>query len=203
MAYDYQLVLCEKVGKVLKITLNRPEALNALTPQLEGDIHAALDEGDADPEVRVMVLSGAGRGFSAGYDMAGGPNVKNMLNPADWDSIGEYITNTATNDYNNIHLLQLHLFRLNKPVIAAIHGWCMGGGMWLAMACDMTYCSEDAVFGQPEVRHESNSTFLIPALAGWKHANRYLRPATTSTAKRRSASASSTPVSPPTSSCPR
>jgi len=46
--------------------------------------------------------------------------------------------------------------------------------MWLAMACDMTYCSEDAVFGQPEVRHNSNSTFLIPALCGWKHANRYL-----------------------------
>lgn len=50
----------------------------------------------------------------------------------------------------------------------------MGGGMWLAMACDICYCSEDAVFRQPEVRHNANSTFLIPALAGWHRAARYL-----------------------------
>ncbi len=175
MAYDYNLVICEKVDKVLKITMNRPEVLNALNPELENDVHAALDEGDADPEVRCMIIAGAGRSFSPGYDMSTGPGrEKSPLDPSGFDSVGDFLTSTAISDYENIHLLQLHLFRLNKPVISAIHGYCMGGAMWLAMACDLTYCSEDAVFGQPEVRHNSNSTFLIPALCGWKHASRYL-----------------------------
>ena len=174
MAYDYRWVLCGLVNRVLTITLNRPEAINALNRDLEGDLHAALDEGDEDPDVRVMVITGSGRGFSAGYDMAGGPGQKSRLDPAGFDSVGEFIAANAKLDYQNMHRVQLHLLRLNKPVIAAVHGYCMGGGMWLAMACDMTYCAEDAVFGQPEVRHGSNSTFLIPALCGWKHASRYL-----------------------------
>ena len=142
MAYDYNLVICEKIDKVLKITMNRPEVLNSLSRDLEKDIHAALDEGDADPEVRCMILAGAGRSFSPGYDMSTGPGrEKSILDPSGFDSVGDFLTNTAISDYQNVHLLQLHLFRLNKPVISAIHGYCMGGAMWLAMACDMTYCN--------------------------------------------------------------
>lgn len=174
MAYDYDWVICEKVDKVLKITMNRPQALNALNPKLENDLHAALDEGDADPEVRCMVIAGAGRAFCAGYDMARTPGGKSSFDPSRFDYVGDYLANTAIGDYRNVHQRQLHLFHLNKPVIAAVHGYCIGGGMWLAMACDMTYCSEDATFGQSEVREGSNSTFLIAALCGWKHASRYL-----------------------------
>ena len=174
MAYNYDLVICEKVDKVMKITMNRPEVLNALNPDLEKDLHAALDEGDADPGIRCMVIAGTGRGFCAGYDMTREPGQKNALDPSEFDSVGDFLASWTQGDYENVQLLQFHLFRLNKPGIAAVHGYCMGGGMWLAMACDMTYCSEDAVFGQPEVRHNSNSTFLIPALCGWKHASRYL-----------------------------
>jgi enoyl-CoA hydratase/carnithine racemase len=67
----------------------------------------------------------------------------------------------------------LHIWHLSKPVIAAVHGWVMGGGLWYALACDITLAADNAVFGQPEVRHISNTTFLFAALAGWKAAHRY------------------------------
>jgi enoyl-CoA hydratase/carnithine racemase len=67
----------------------------------------------------------------------------------------------------------MHLWQLSKPVIAAVHGWVMGGGFWYSLACDMTLAADDAVFAQPEVRHVSNTTFLFAALAGWKTAHRY------------------------------
>lgn len=174
MAYKYKWVICEKVGKVLKITMNRPEALNALNDALENDLHNALDEGDADPNVRCMVIAGEGKSFCPGYDMSVPEGEKSILDPARYASVGNFLEYWQVRDYENIQHKQLHLFRLSKPVIAAVHGYCMGGGLWLAMACDMTYCSEDAVFAQPEVRHNSNSTFLVPALCGWKHASRWL-----------------------------
>jgi len=175
VAYDYQLVLCAKGEGVLKIILNQPDTLNALTPDLERELHAALQEGDADPEVFCMVLCGEGRAFCSGYAMGKVPGRKGSLtDPAIYDSIGEFLGVMQVHDYENVQHRQLALWRLKKPVIAAVHGYCMGGGMWLAMACDMCYCSEDAVFGQPEIRHNANSTFLIPALAGWHRAARYL-----------------------------
>jgi enoyl-CoA hydratase len=175
MAYAYNYVLCEKGRGVLKITMNQPESLNALTRELEKDLHEALHEGDADPEVFCMVITGTGRAFSTGYNIGSASGRKGaMTDPALYNSIGEYLATFQVHDYENIQDRQLGVWQLKKPVIAAVHGYCMGGGMWLAMACDMCYCSEDAVFGQPEVRHNSNSTFLIPALAGWQKAARYL-----------------------------
>jgi enoyl-CoA hydratase/carnithine racemase len=175
MAYTYKCVLCEKGEGVLKITMNQPETLNALTPELEKDLHEALYEGDADSEVFCMVICGAGRGFCSGYNIGIVPGKKGtMTDPAIYDSIGEYLATVQVHDYQNIQHRQLDIWRLKKPVIAAVHGYCMGGGLWLAMACDMCYCVEESVFGQPEVRHNSNSTFLIPALAGWQRAARYL-----------------------------
>jgi enoyl-CoA hydratase len=173
MAFDYRGVICEKGKGVLKITLNQPETLNALTPDLEKNLHSALGEGDDDPEVFCMVICGSGRAFSSGYQM--GPDRKGGgTDPANYGSIGEFLAYFQVRDFKHVNEDQLSLWRLKKPVIAAVHGWCMGGGMWLAMSCDMCYCSEDAVFGQPEVRHNANSTFLIPALAGWQRAARYL-----------------------------
>lgn len=177
MAYDYKYVLCEKGKGVLKVTMNQPETMNALTPDLERELHEALHEGDQDTEVFCMVICGAGRAFSPGYKMVGGdPGKKgsSLSDPANHGSIGEYLAYVQVYDYENIQCRQLDLWRLKKPVIAAVHGYCMGGAVWLAIACDICYCSEDAVFGQPEVRHNSNSTFLIPALAGWHRAARYL-----------------------------
>jgi enoyl-CoA hydratase/carnithine racemase len=67
----------------------------------------------------------------------------------------------------------MHIMELSKPVIAAVNGWCLGGGFWYSLACDITLASDQATFGQPEVRMISNSSFLFPALVGWKHAHRY------------------------------
>ncbi len=175
MPYDYQTVLCANGRGVLKITLNQPENLNALTPELEKELYDAFHEGDADPEVFCMVVMGAGRAFCPGYSIGGPAGQRSSSsNPADYGSVGEYLAEFQVSDFRNVQDRQLEIWRLRKPVIAAVHGYCMGGGMWLAMACDICYCSEDAVFGQPEVRHNANSTFLIPALAGWHRAARYL-----------------------------
>jgi len=175
MAYNYRLILCAKEKGVLRITMNQPETLNALTPDLEREVHEAFHEGDADPKVFCTVIHGAGRAFCSGYRMGAISERKgDFTDPAIYGSIGEYLGIIQVHDYGNIQNRQLGIWRLKKPVIAAVHGYCMGGGLWLALSCDMCYCSEDAVFGQPEVRHNANSTFLIPALVGWHRAARYL-----------------------------
>jgi enoyl-CoA hydratase/carnithine racemase len=169
---DYQYVLYEKTGPVATITLNRPEVLNAISPELEAELHQALDEADADGSVRAVILTGAGRAFSSGYDM--GP--KDRPEAATLDPTGlepaEFIRRWWQNDLRHQQNL-LHIWYLSKPVIAAVHGWVLGGGLWYALACDITIAAENAVFGQPEVRHAANTTFLVAALAGWKAAQRY------------------------------
>ncbi len=169
---DYQNILYTKDGPVVILTLNRPDALNAISPALEQELHAALDEADADSEVRAMILTGAGRAFSAGYDMAPNPeSPQNVLDPTSM-AIGDYLKWWWDNDTRSVQKL-MHLWQIGKPIIAAVNGWAMGGGFWYAMVCDITIASEQAVFAQPEVRHISNTTFLFAALAGWKAAHRY------------------------------
>src|SRR5262247_1466368 len=144
----YETILYEKKGPVLTLTLNRPESLNAINPQMTEELHAALDEADADREVRAIILTGAGRGFSAGFDIARRPDGRSSLE-------------------------LMHLWHITKPIIAAVHGWVMGGGFWYALASDITIAADNSVFAQPEVRHTSNTTILFAALAGWKAAHRY------------------------------
>jgi enoyl-CoA hydratase/carnithine racemase len=167
----YETILFEKAGPVLTITLNRPQALNAINPQMTAELHAALDQAEADAEVRAIILTGAGRAFSAGYDIARRPDGKSSLDPTGME-VGDFLQRWWTNDSDSTRRL-LHLWHLSKPVIAAVHGWVMGGGFWYSLACDMTIAADDSVFAQPEVRHISNTTFLFAALAGWKAAHRY------------------------------
>ena len=130
------LVLYERRGPSAWITLNRPGKLNAMTYALVDQFEAALDRAEADDEVRVVVVRGAGRAFCAGYDLEqeaneGEPTMK--------------------------------LWGLSKPTIAAVHGWCLAGGMEVAMACDLLICTDDARFGEPEVRYGSGPvTLLMP-----------------------------------------
>jgi len=169
---DYQNILYAKEGPVVTLTLNRPQALNAISPALEQELHAALDEADADPQLRTIILAGAGRAFSAGYDMAPSPErPRSTLDPTGI-AIGEYLKLWWDNDTKSVQKL-MHLWQVGKPIIAAVNGWAMGGGFWYAMACDITIASKQAVFAQPEVQHISNTTFLFAALAGWKAAHRY------------------------------
>ncbi|HLG71298.1 MAG TPA: enoyl-CoA hydratase/isomerase family protein [Chloroflexota bacterium] len=169
---SYENVLYEKSGPVVTITLNRPQTLNAISRELENELHQALDEADADDSARAIILTGAGRAFSAGYDVGPRPDgSKSRLDPTGGD-IAEFLKEWWTGDTKSADKL-LHLWRLGKPVIGAINGWAMGGGFWYSLACDMSIAAASAVFAQPEVRHISNSTFLFPALVGWKIAHRY------------------------------
>ena len=167
----YETILYEKKGPVLTLTLNRPESLNAINPQMTEELHAALDEADADREVRAIILTGAGRGFSAGFDIARRPDGRSSLD-ATGVEVAEYIHRWWARDRDS-SLELMHLWHITKPIIAAVHGWVMGGGFWYSLACDMTIAADDSVFAQPEVRHISNTTFLFAALAGWKAAHRY------------------------------
>jgi enoyl-CoA hydratase/carnithine racemase len=149
--------------------------MNAIMPAMETELHLALDQADEDRTVRVIILTGKGKAFSSGYDM-GSPERQASQKYSSQDpgdrSMGEYIQHWHRNDGAGADKL-MHLWRLHKPVIAAVNGWAIGGGFWYQLAADITIASERAVFAQPEVRHISNTTFLFAALCGWKVANRF------------------------------
>lgn len=168
---SYETIIYSVEEKVATITLNRPDVMNAISPQLEQELHEALDVADVDPDVRVIIITGAGRAFSAGYDQQPAKDGARKRGPEGM-SIAEYLADWQRRDGEGVQKL-MHLWRLSKPVIAAVNGWAMGGGFWYQLAADITIASDRAVFAQPEVRHTSNTTFLLAALAGWKAANRY------------------------------
>jgi enoyl-CoA hydratase/carnithine racemase len=157
---------------IATITLNRPERMNALTHELEAELHRAFDKADSDRAVRVIILTGAGRAFCAGYDQ--GQTGKSGTRHSDpkGKSHAEFIEYWQRNDGGRAGHWA-HMWNLGKPIIAAVNGWAMGGGFWYQLAADITIASDQAVFAQPEVRHISNTTFLLGALCGWKAANRW------------------------------
>jgi len=159
----------ERNGPVATITLNRPERLNALSEPMEDALHATLDEAVADEAVRAIVLTGAGRAFSAGYDISSGDD---SVVPRERTPRSAYLKGWWNHSMRTPNLM-MHVMTLEKPVIAAVNGWCIGGGLWYALACDITIAAEHAVFGQTEVRGVSNTTALFAVLAGWKAAHRY------------------------------
>ncbi len=149
------LILYERRGPSAWITLNRPEKLNAMSDVLVDQLEAALDQAEADDEVRIVVLRGAGRAFCAGYDLEqeaheGEPSI------TEWH---ELLSRDVA--------VTMKLWALSKPTIAAVHGWCLAGGMEVAMACDLLICTDDARFGEPEVRFGSGPvTLLMPYVLG-------------------------------------
>ncbi len=167
----YENLLYEKSDKVVKVTLNRPQVLNALSEELVKELRLALDEADHDPQVRAVILTGAGRAFSAGYDIKPRKDGRQAADPYGLE-IGEYIKYWWDRDHYDAEEF-MHIWKLGVPVIASVRGYCLGGGFWYSMACDITIAAEDAVFGQPEVRHISNTSFMLAALTNWKQAHRW------------------------------
>ena len=161
--------------KIATVTLNRPDQMNAITPAMQAEMHRAFDEADADRGVRVIILTGAGKAFCSGYDQSTAKGAAKggvrRMDPAG-KSHAEYLEGWQRHDgMASAHWG--HMWRLGKPIIAAVNGWAMGGGFWYQLAADITIASDQAVFAQPEVRHISNTTFMFAALCGWKAANRW------------------------------
>jgi enoyl-CoA hydratase len=169
---SYKDLLYGVEDKIATITLNRPDRMNALSRNLEAEIHRAFDEADADRSVRAIILTGNGPGFCAGYDQAAVSATGVRNSDPQGKSHAEYIEHWHRHDGARVHNW-MHMWRLGKPVIAAVNGWAMGGGFWYQLAADITIASDKAVFAQPEVRHISNTTYLLTALCGWKAANRW------------------------------
>jgi enoyl-CoA hydratase len=146
---DYTYVLYERRGRVAHITLNRPERLNAIHPEMPGEIRAAVEEANADDEVHVIVLSGKGNAFCSGYDLkiyaeASGPNAVSQDMP--WDPMVDYkLMKRFTDDFHS-------LWRSDKPTICKVHGYAFAGGSDIALSCDLVVMAEDARIGYPPAR---------------------------------------------------
>jgi enoyl-CoA hydratase len=150
----YETLMLDREAGTRIITLNRPERLNAINYQLTVDLENALREIEEDDEARVVILTGAGRGFCAGAD------TKEMLDPNARDlPIGKR--------YNFFNKLE----DIEKPVIAAINGACNGGGLELGLCCDFRIASENAHFGLGEIK-----LGLIPAGGGTARLPRLIGP---------------------------
>ena len=169
---EYREILYTKQRGGVLITLNRPEAMNAISRSMIRELHEALDEVEKDSEVRAVVVTGAGRAFSAGMDQGNRPGrTREKVWPygmAPGQSTAQLIDSWRHDDRNF-----LRLWEFGKPIIGAINGWAMGAGSWLALFTHITIASENAVFAQPEVRHGSNTSFLWTLLGGFKNALRY------------------------------
>jgi enoyl-CoA hydratase len=128
------LVVVEREGGVGVVLMNRPEALNALSSELMDAVVGALEELDGDEQIRCIVLGGNERAFAAGAD------------------VGELAAATPIELYENRRIDRWDAIRrLRTPLVAAVSGYCLGGGCELAMACDLIVASETAQFGQPEI----------------------------------------------------
>ncbi|MGW4335990.1 enoyl-CoA hydratase/isomerase family protein [Rhodococcus koreensis] len=157
------LVRTEHRGEVAWLTINRPKKLNALSVEVMQELSQALTAAEADPAIKVVVLQGGEKAFSVGYDIA--QEVEMGVSTAEQWHAG--LT-------NNIGL-SMQVWRLNKPVIAAVSGWALAGGCELAMACDLIVAADDAQFGEPEIRFGSGPvTLLMPFLLGQKATNELL-----------------------------
>lgn len=156
----YDNILLERRNSIAKITLNRPEKLNALSQAMLADLRSALDEIESDHDIRVVLLTGAGRAFSSGFDIAPGQHRAEVPATARWEAT---------------HLAPRTLLRfwyLRQPTIAAVNGFAIAAGNVLALACDIVIASENAQFAEPEIRHVAHSPFtFLPYMTFNKHLN--------------------------------
>jgi enoyl-CoA hydratase len=153
------LVRSERRGAVALLTLNRPDKLNAINAAMVAALGTTLDAAEADESVRAIVVAGSGRAFSAGFDLDMGTG-DGAPDPA-------AVRRALEDDFRII----LRFWDSPKPTVAAVHGYCLGSALELAVACDLTVAAEDCRFGEPEVRFGSGIVaLLLPWLAGPKAA---------------------------------
>ena len=168
----YRDILYEVADRVATISLNRPERLNAWTGRMGDEIRHAVAEAEADSAVVAIVITGSGRGFCAGADMAALKNISEGGGiAADETDLSADPGDPALKEYRGQHS---YLFSVRKPVIAAVNGPCAGMGMPLALSCDMRFASDKAIFTTAFARRgliaEWGLSWLLPLVVGPSHA---------------------------------
>jgi enoyl-CoA hydratase len=151
-APGFETVLYDVADRVATITLNRPDALNTIVPPMPEEVEAAVHLAVEDQAVKVIVLRGAGRAFCAGYDFGGGFHHwdQHLTTDGQWDPGKDFVNATAAAMAPTQKLMSV--WRSPKPVIAQVHGWCVGGGSDFALCADLVIASEDARIGTPYSR---------------------------------------------------
>ncbi len=149
----YETLLYAVEDRIATITLNRPDRLNTIVPPMPDEIEDAVSRAVADPEIKVIVLRGAGRAFCAGFDFGGGFRHWNYLLNTDgkWDPGKDFVGAAAGFGLGSVPKF-MSMWRSPKPVIAQVHGWCVGGGSDMALCADLVIASEDARIGTPYSR---------------------------------------------------
>jgi enoyl-CoA hydratase/carnithine racemase len=160
MAYEH--ISYDVAGGVLTITLDRPEQLNAFTATMQDELIDACDRADADDSVRVIIVTGRGRGFCAGADLSGGPATFDATSRGRPTDISDYRDGGGK--------LTLRFFELKKPIIAAINGPAVGVGITMTLAMDVRLASENArmgfVFARRGIVPEACSSWFLPRVVG-------------------------------------
>ena len=150
MGFQCLEYLCK--DSICYLTLNRPEKLNALNAVMMSEIREALEVIEADPDIRVVILTGAGRAFSAGFDLEREPGDADphQMQVDQWrDHLKSYVDTF------------LMVWNLSKPVIAAVNGYALAGACELVQVCDIKIASDRAVLGEPEIRAGVGPPLLI------------------------------------------
>jgi enoyl-CoA hydratase len=160
---SFETILTRTENRVGYLTLNRPEVLNAINRTLMREVTEALAAFTADPGVLAIVLHGSGRAFSAGFDMKESA-ARSTTGIANWSRV-------LRDDFDFI----FQFWECPKPVVAAVHGYCLAGGFELALSCDITVAAEGTRFGEPEPRFGSGVIcLLLPWITGPKFAKELL-----------------------------
>ena len=161
---DYEQIRYEVEDRVLTLTLDRPERLNAFTGQMLAEMVDAFDRVDADDDVRAVIVTGAGRGFCAGADLARGADTFN------YDDNPRGRTEGTTWERDGGGLLSLRIYNLNKPIIAAVNGAAVGVGVTMQLPMDVRIAAESArfgfVFSRRGIVPEACSSWFLPRVVG-------------------------------------
>jgi enoyl-CoA hydratase len=156
---SYETIRLERQGPVALLTLARPHRMNAIDKKMLNELQDALTEIDADDGVRALVVTGDGGNFSSGFDL----KEQMETRPSGVDAWREILDR----DFSTV----TRFWHLRKPTVAAVEGYCMAGACELALICDITIASEDAVFGEPELKFGAGIVVMIlPWLIGPKRA---------------------------------
>ncbi len=154
---DFKLINYSVDGVIAAITLIRPDKLNAINPEMVVELNAAMDAAEQDERVRAILLAGEGRAFSAGFDLS--------VDDPSGENSAEFWREELQHNFDII----MRFWNCPKPTVAAVHGYCLGSAMEMAVACDITVAAQGCRFGAPEVKFGSGIVALVlPWLIGPK-----------------------------------